>query len=161
MAGVALLCAPESRAAAAGPTQNAVAKVKVVKPLVLTWAQDFDLGTVLLGPGTFANATVSLSRTGAFSCAAPLACSGAVQVAQYRVAGTNNQVVTITAPPVILVNQADPTKQLTLTVDSPGTLTLNNSGPQGMLFSLGGSMKFSSTTADGTYVGTFNVTVDY
>jgi hypothetical protein len=40
-------------------------------------------------------------------------------------------------------------------------VTLTNSGPPGSSFSLGGSISLSSTTAGGTYVGTFNVTVDY
>lgn len=154
--------AAPSPAAAQSQTQNAKASVKVVKPLVLTWEQDLNLGTILLGPGTYSGAIVSLTRGGTFSCTNPnLTCSGAVQTARYRVAGTNNQTVRISAPNVTMTNQSDPTKTLTLVVDSPGTLTLPNSGSQGVPFTLGGSISLSSTTADGTYVGTFNVTVDY
>lgn len=151
-------------AAAPAHAANNVATVQanVVKPLILTRVQDLDLGSIVLGPGTWSNATVAISRAGTFSCTnANLTCTGATQVAKYNVSGTNNQVVRISAPNVTLVNQSDPTKTLTLVVDSPGTVTLTNSGPPGSNFSLGGSITLSSSTAGGTYSGTFNVTVDY
>jgi len=77
------------------------------------------------------------------------------------VTGSNNQTIRITAPNVTLVNQSDSTKTLTLVVDSPGTVTLPNSGSQGVDLPIGGSISVSSNTAAGTYSGTFNVTVDY
>ena len=52
-----------------------------------------------------------------------------------------------------LVNQSDPTKSLTLVVDSPATIILTNSGNPGVNFSLGGSISLSSTTAGGVYAG--------
>ena len=161
--GIALYAAVIAAAPALGaPSQNATVKANVVKPLVLTWVQDFSLGTIALKPGTWSNATVSLSRTGAFTCTNPnVTCSGAVTLARYRVVGSNNQVVRISAPNVTLVNQSDSSKQLTLTVDRPATITMPNSGQQGVVFALGGSINLSSTTADGVYAGTFNVTVDY
>ena len=150
-------------AAPAHAASNVVSvQANVVKPLILTWIQNLDLGSVVLGPGTWSNATVSISRAGAFSCAsANLTCTGATQVASYNVSGTNRQVVHISAPNVTLVNQSDPTKTLTLMIDNPGTVTLTNSGPPGSDFSLGGSITLSSSTAGGTYSGTLNVTVDY
>jgi hypothetical protein len=155
----ALACAVPAQAAPAG---TAAVSANVVKPLILTWIQNLDLGSVVLGPGTWSGATVGISRTGTFSCAnANLTCSGTTQVAQYNVSGSNNQVVHITAPNVSLVNQSDPTQTLTLVVDAPATLTLTNSGPPGSNFFLGGSITVTSATAGGTYSGTFNVTVDY
>lgn len=148
--------------ARAAPGGVATVSATVVKPLTLSWVQNLDLGTIVLGNGTWSGATVGISRTGAFSCTnANVTCSGATKVATYNVSGTNNQVVRITAPNVTLVNQSDPTKSLTLVVDSPGSLTLTNSGSPGVNFSLGGSISLSSTTAGGVYAGTFNVTVDY
>jgi hypothetical protein len=88
-------------------------------------------------------------------------CSGATQVAKYNVSGTNNQTVTIIAPNITLVNQSDATKTLTLTVDAPSSVLLTNSGPPGTDFPIGGSITINSSTADGNYVGTFNVSVDY
>jgi len=155
----ALIGATPAVAATAGV---ASVNASVVKPLVLTWLQDLDLGSIVLGPGTWSNVTVGISRAGTFTCTnANVTCSGVTQVAQYNVSGSNNQVVHITAPNVTLVNQSDSSQRLTLVVDNPGSLTLTNSGPPGSNFSLGGSVTLNSTTAGGTYSGTFNVTVDY
>lgn len=148
--------------AAHGATKVITINAAVVKPLVLSWRQDLNLGSITLGPGTWPNATVSISRAGVFTCTnINLTCTGATQVAIYNVSGTNNRTVRISAPNVTLVNQSDPSKTLTLVVDSPGTVTLTNSGPPGSNFSLGGSITLNSTTDGGTYAGTFNVTVDY
>ena len=140
----------------------ATVQANVVKPLILTWLQNLDLGSITLAPGTWSNATLGISRTGVFTCTnANLICTGATQVASYNVSGTNNRTVLISAPNVTLVNQGDPSKTLTLVVDNPGSVVLTNSGPPGTNFSIGGSITLSSTTASGTYSGTFNVTVDY
>ena len=143
-------------------SQVAHVSATVAKPLTLARVDDLDLGSIVLGPGTWSGATVGISRTGVFTCTnANVTCTGATKVAKYVVTGTNNQVVRITAPNVTLVNQADTTRTLTLLVDSPGTITMPNSGNNGVQFPLGGSITLSSSTAGGTYAGTFNVTVDY
>jgi len=148
--------------ASAAATQVAQVSATVAKPLILTRVQDLDLGSIVLGPGTWSGATVGISRTGAFACAsANLICTGATKPAIYNVSGTNNRAVQITAPNVTLVNQSDPTKTLTLVTDAVASVTLTNSGPPGTNFALGGSISVSSTTAGGVYAGTFNVTVDY
>lgn len=158
LASTLLSAAPACAATGGIATVNA----SVVKPLVLTWLQDLDLGTVILGPGSWSSATIGISRAGAFSCpSANVTCSGATKTAQYNVSGSNREVVHITAPNVTLVNQSDATKTLTLVVDNPGSVTLTNSGPPGLNFSLGGSITVNSNTVGGTYSGTFNVTVDY
>ena len=158
-AGFAAFAATPAHAAS---SQVATVSATVVKPLALKWVQDLDLGTIVLGPGTWSNATVGISKTGVFSCTnANVICSGATQVAKYNVQGTNNNTARVTAPNVTLTNQSDPTKTLTLTVDNPGSIPIPNSGQPGVDFSLGGSITVSSTTAGGVYSGTFNVTVDY
>ena len=155
-AGAAAFAAP-----AHAVTQTANVKVSVVKPLTLTALQDMDLGTITLNGGTWASTTVGISRTGVATCGSNVICSGAPQVARFKVTGTNKMVVLVSAPPVTLTNQSDPTKTLTMTVDSPGTVTLTSSGQPGTDFDVGGSIALSSTTADGTYSGTINITVDY
>jgi hypothetical protein len=158
---IAALFACAMAAPAHAATINATAQAKVVKPLILTSLQDLNLGSLLIGPGTWSGATVRLSRTGVLTCPANVTCSGATQVAKYNVSGTNNQTVTIIAPNITLVNQSDATKTLTLTVDAPSSVLLTNSGPPGTDFPIGGSITINSSTADGNYVGTFNVSVDY
>lgn len=159
---VALACGLALSGPACAATQTATVSANVVKPLALKWLQDLDLGSILLGPGTWSNAQVSLSRTGAFTCAATnLTCTGATKVARYNVTGSNKQTVRISAPNVTLVNQSDATKTLILLPDSPGTVLLTSSGSPGIDFSIGGTITLSSSTPAGTYHGTFNVTVDY
>ena len=158
-AGLALESTP---ALAVGPNQNANASAKIVKPLTLTWVQDLDLGTIVLGTGTWAATNVGITSAGVFTCGnTNVTCSGATKAVQYKVTGTNNQRVFITAPNVTLTNQADSTKTLLLTVDNPGFVDLGNSGNSGLTFGLGGSIAVSSATVDGTYTGQFNVTVNY
>lgn len=151
-----------SSASATGPNQNAVSTARVVKPLTLSWVQNLDLGTIILsGAGPWSGAVVSVSNAGVFSCSnANVTCAGAPQPAKYRVTGTNNQVVTVNAPSVTLTNQNDGVSTIILTPNSPGTVNLGNSGT-GLTFGVGGSVNISSTTPDGTYAGTFNVTVNY
>src|SRR5438105_5491174 len=158
----ALVCALPISAAAHAATVMASVTANNVKPLLLTKLQDLDLGTATLGPGTWSNATLSLSRAGVLSCgSANITCTGATIVAQYNVQGSNNQTVRISAPNVTLVNQSDSTQTLTLVTDAPASVVLTSSGIPGVDFSIGGSVTLNSTTAAGTYVGTFNVTVDY
>ena len=152
--------------AAAAPARAATVMASVtannVKPLLLTKLTDLDLGSVTLGPGTWNNATIALSQGGVLSCAnANVTCSGATAVASYNVQGSNQQTVRISAPNVTLVNQSDATQTLTMITDAPATILLTNSGFPGVNFSIGGSVTINSTTAAGTYLGTFNVTVDY
>jgi len=162
MATAALLFALAGAEPAGAATQILQVNASVQKPLTLTWVQNLDLGQIVLGPGTWSGATVAISKAGVFSCTnANVTCSGATQAAKYNVSGSNNTTPRITAPNVTLVNQSDPTKTLTLVIDSPGSVTLTNSGPPGTNFSLGGSIALSSATAGGTYSGTLNVTVDY
>ena len=161
-AALALTATP-AFAAPVGPNQNATATARIVKPLTLTWVQNLNLGTILLsGPGAWGGAVVGVSQAGVLSCADPnVTCSGAVQAARYNVRGTNNQVVNITAPDVTLTNANNPLQTLLLSVSNPGTVTLTSSGSPGNDFNLGGSITVASTTGDGVYSGTFNVTVDY
>jgi hypothetical protein len=159
----ALVLSTTPAMAQTAPVKQATASAKIVKPLTLTWVQDLDLGTILLsGASAWTGATVGVSRAGVFSCTnSNVTCSGATKVAKYKVTGTNNQVVTINAGSVTMTNQNDNTNTLVMTVDSPGTVNLSNSGNVGLEFALGGSISVASTTADGVYLGTFNVTVNY
>jgi hypothetical protein len=147
---------------ASAATQTVTVNAGVVKPLVLASLQNFDLGIISLNPGSWTSATVRLSQAGALTCpATAFVCSGVPVVAQYRVTGTNKGTVLIAAPDVTLVNTSDGTKTLTLVPDAPASVTLTSSGFPGVVFSIGGAITIPSTTVQGDYVGTFDVTVDY
>ena len=161
---VAALAVSATPAVAATPAQQATANARIIKPLVITWVQDLDLGTIVLsGAGAWSGAVVSVDRNGAFSCTnANVVCSGANDEARYHLAGTNQQVVDITVSPTITLNNlTDGTSSLTMTVDAPATVAMPNSGVNGVEFGVGGSISVASTTADGVYQGTFDVTADY
>jgi len=165
VAALAVAATPASAATTGtpvSPDKQATATARVVKPLTLTWKQDLDLGTIVLGSGTWTGANVGITKGKVFSCSnTNVTCSGAPTTAEYTVTGTNNQVVTVNAADVTLTNQNDNTKTLTLTVDNPGTVNLGNSGASGLVFDLGGNVTVASDTTDGTYSGTFAVTVNY
>jgi hypothetical protein len=159
-----LLALPSLFAAGPAVAASAVVKVnaKATKPLSLTSVQDLDLGTIVLAPGTWSGATISITQAGVFRCTNPnTSCTGAPQVATYSVSGSNNEVVKVTAPNVTLTNPSAPGQTLVLVVDSPSTVTLGNGGKKGTNFSIGGSVTLSSSTPGGVYAGTFDVTVDY
>ena len=162
IAAVALTATP---AFAAVPDQQAKAKARIIKPLVLSWVKDLDLGTIVLsGAGAWSGAVVSVDQNGNFSCTdANVTCSGNNDEAVYHLAGTNQQVVDITVSPTIaLANLTDTAApDLVLTVDAPATVTMPNSGTSGQNFGVGGSITVSSTTPDGVYEGEFDVTADY
>ena len=165
LAQIAMLAAGLAEAMRCAPSQaatiNAQAKAKVVKPLAIESRQNLDLGTIILGPGVWSGTTVSLSRTGNLTCTGNVTCSGATQVAQYKLSGSNSETVLINVPDVTLVNQLDSTKTLILAPDNVASLMLTNSGNPGTIISIGGSVTVDSTTAGGTYEGTFNLTADY
>jgi hypothetical protein len=147
---------------AGAATLTATVNATPIKPLTLAKVQDLDFASVTLGPGVWSNATITLSKAGTFSCTSPnLVCSGVAVVAKYNVQGSNQQTVQVSAPDVTLVNQNDSSQTLTLVTDAPASVALTNSGSPGVTFAVGGSVTLASTTAAGTYVGTFNVTVDY
>lgn len=148
-------------AAQSRATANVPAKASFLKPLTITGLQDLDLGTVLLAGGSWTSATVGVTRAGARTCTAPLSCTGAFRAARFSVSGSNRQTILVTAAPVVMTNSMDSTKRLTLVPDVPTSVVLPNSGNQGIEFTVGGSIAVTSATADGTYVGTLEVTVDY
>lgn len=159
-AAVAALTLASTPALAVPATQNATATARIIKPLTLTSRRNLDLGSITLtGSGS---TTVGIDRVGSFSCpVGNVTCSGAPQTAEYRVTGVNNQSVTVTVADVVLENQADTAITLLLDVDAPATVNLGNSGNAGTDFQIGGAITVDGSTVEGTYVGDFEVFVNY
>lgn len=137
-----------------GPVQ---AHATIVKPLTLTKVSDMDFGSIVVQD----NGTASLSNSGTLTCPATLTCAGTGTPAEYKVTGTNNQVVYITAPNVTLTNTGNPGTPLTLVLTGPSQITLPNSGATGIDFKLGGDLAIAASTKDGVYQGDLAVTVNY
>ena len=139
-------------------TTTIQANAKIVKSLTLTAKQNLDFGTITLSgtPGTF---TIAVSQAGTVSCPSGATCAGTARPAILTVQGSNSQLVRITVPIANLVNAANGST-IAFTPDAPPTITLTNSGSPGRDFNIGGSIAVPST-ADGTYSGNVEVTVDY
>ena len=156
VAALTLTSAP----AAAAPTSAstpATARARVVKPLTLTRTADMDFGDIVVQDA----GTATLAMGGGLTCTGGLACAATGTPAAYVVTGTNNQVVTVTAPDVTLTNTGNPGTPLTLDLNAPTSVTLPNSGSSGQNFSVGGSIAVAASTRDGVYTGNLAVTVDY
>ena len=133
------------------------ANANVVKALEFTSKQDLDFG--MITPAAVGTTTVSMSMAGAITCPAGSTCTGAPRPAIFNVQGTNRMVVLIYAAASDLVNTANGST-IRFTPSAPTSITLVNSGQPGSDFNVGGSIAIPST-ADGTYVGTIQVTADY
>jgi len=158
----ATLVLTSTQAVAVSPATQATATARIFKPLTISFVQNLDFGKIVLTGSSFTGEVVSISQAGIVTCgSAPgslLTCSGPTQAASYRLVGTNNAIVTVSCPPFNLTGPAI----LAFTPNAPGTVNLGTTGSTtGVAFSVGGSITLASTTPDGTYSGTFNVTADY
>ncbi len=157
LATTALLAMGSTAASAAPASANAVAKAKVLKQLTITKNSDLDFGTIVTGT---AASTVSVDAAGVLTCGAGLTCSQTPAAAKFTVTGSNNAVVTVTAPTSVTL--ASGTNTMTASLSVQPTLNLGSSGNTGTAFSFGGTLNVGANQADGVYASpNFAVTVDY
>ena len=159
---VAPLSLTATPAAAVSPATQATATAKIFRPLTISSVQNLDFGIIVLTGASFSGEVVSISQAGALTCGSSpgvlLTCSGAPQQAKYHLVGTNNAIVTISSPGFNLTGPGT----LAFTPSAPATVNLGATGATtGVTFSIGGSISLASTTPDGVYTGTFQVTADY
>lgn len=158
----AFAAATPAAAQATSSNPRASANARLIKPLTLTALRNLDFGTVVMGTLT-ANETVSISGAGAVTCGTSgnLTCSGTPQSAQYRVTGTQGQVVVVSSasPSYTLTGSNGGTLAFTPTL--PGNITLASSGAAGNDFTVGGSIVIGAATVDGVYTGQVDVQVTY
>lgn len=159
---VAALALPGTPAGAVSPATQATATAKILKPLTISFVQNLDFGMIVLTGASFSGEVVSINQAGALTCGSNpgvvLTCSGSPQPARYKIVGTNNATVTISSPGFNLTGPGT----LAFTPSAPATVNLGATGSTtGVTFSIGGSITLASTTPDGVYNGTFQVTADY
>lgn len=157
-----MLALTATSAGAVSPATQATATARIYKPLTISSVQNLNFGTIVLSGASFSGEVVTISQTGALTCGSNpgvlLTCSGTPQAAQYKLVGTNNATVTISCPGFNLTGPGT----LAFTPSAPATVNLGATGSTtGLTFSIGGSIALSSTTPDGVYTGTFQVTADY
>lgn len=144
-------------AQAAPASTNANAKAKVLKQLTITKNADLDFGTIVTGA---AASTVAVDSAGVATCGAGLTCSGTTAAADFTVTGSNNTIVTVTAPATVsLTNGTGGT--MTASLAAPATLAMLNSGATGAPLVFGGTLNVGASQADGNYNAVFNISVDY
>src|SRR4051794_1132381 len=157
LATMLALCASAPAVAASQATSGAI----VIHPVTVTKIKDMDFGVVTVTTAGTAvlepNADV-ISRTGGV-----LLAGGGPHCAEFVGAAASSQVVNIRVP-----NQSS-----TLTrVGGTETVTVSNFTLQGQskralakaisfTFRVGGTLNVAANQAQGTYVGTFDVTVQY
>lgn len=155
--------------AAAWPSQllampavrDASGAARILSSLSVQKIADLDFGAVTVttaGTITLDPVTGAVATTGGV-----LAVSGTPQAAHFIGAASENAVVIIKLPrqPVTLTRVAG-TETMTLdklTLDSPSKRTMANSTT--FEFKVGGTVDVDANQADGTYLGTFTVSVQY
>jgi Domain of unknown function (DUF4402) len=161
---LALACLLPSAAAVAAPvpaSQNVTGSVSILRPLTILKQSDMDFGElVVTGAGTAVIDPVSgaLSTTGLVTHVGP-----AAQPAVFTTTGsrTSNVHIRIPQSPITLTRVGG---TQTMTVS---TWTLdgnqNRKFPQNAAFNfaVGATLTVAAGQADGTYLGTFDVTVQY
>ena len=144
---------------AATATADASANILAEVTLANTPNTSLDFATIVVDA---TGGTVVVANDGTrSSCGGSLVCSGTTDAADFTVGGTANEVVNVTIPATVTLNDGgsnNMTATLTSTV-SGGSVTLDGSGAAA--FSVGGSLAVSGGQADGAYSGTFTVTADY
>ena len=152
-----------STPAIAAPTGSsngpATAHAKIVKPLTLESVANMEFGDITVQDAGVA----TMDAAGAITCTGGLTCAATGTPAEYKVTGTNNQIVYITKPNVTLTNTVNPGTPLTLVLNGHGPTQqlLPNSGSTGINFTLGGEITIAASTLEGDYNGDLAVTVDY
>lgn len=164
LAGALLLAAPAAFAQASA-TASATATATIYKGTTLSKTTDMNFGTIYssssLGTVTLpASATPTLAFTGG----ATLASGGTPAAAMFTMSGKKSAAYTITLPAanVDLVDAVSLTKMtlraFTASIGTAGTAPADGSG---VPFYVGGTLDVAANQTEGTYSGTFSVTVAY
>lgn len=163
-AALALLLAALSSGAGAqavAPAQNAIGRSIILRPLELLKIADLDFGTVTVsaaGTAVLDPASGAVTTTGGITHL-----GDSTQAASFAGAASRNSPVIIRLPrnPISLTRVGG-TETMTLsdwTLDGPATRHVDAN--RAFNFNVGGTLIIAANQADGTYVGTFDITVQY
>ncbi|MEH6757096.1 MAG: DUF4402 domain-containing protein [Parasphingorhabdus sp.] len=136
-------------------TANADARANILQEITVTKVvgTNLDFGTIITN-GSAGNVVIG---TNGVRGTCTLICSGTTDAADFNVTGSNSEAVTLTVPTT--VSLAGPGTAMVATLSSTSLAALDGSGNGA--FSVGGSLAVNATQADGAYIGTFTVTVEY
>ncbi|MEP3914814.1 MAG: DUF4402 domain-containing protein [Parasphingorhabdus sp.] len=140
--------------AAQAATASADARANILQQVTVTSdGSDLDFGTIVTGATA---SSVVISSAGALTCGTGLVCSGTTSAAGFDVTGTTGETVPVSSDSSVTLTGPSDTMSASLT-PSASTITLD--GTDG--FTVGGTLSVGANQADGAYVGTFGVTVNY
>lgn len=140
--------------AAHAATASADARANILQQVTVTSdGSDLDFGTIVTGATA---SSVVISSAGALTCGTGLVCSGTTSAAGFDVTGTTGEIVTVSSDTSVTLTGPSDTMTASLT-PSASSITLD--GTDG--FTVGGTLAVGANQADGAYVGTFGVTVNY
>jgi len=143
------------------PNKNATSTAKVILPAQITKLFDMDFGFVTV---TSAGTAIVDSNTGAVTTTGGVLFAGGLpHAARFAAVSPSKTVVHIRLPKkAVTLTRAGGTE--TMTVD---TWTLNGVDTRNVVahetfeFAIGGTLHVATNQAEGTYNGTFDVTIDY
>ena len=160
----AITAATPAAAQQVSSNPRATASARLIKPLTLTAVENLTFGTIVMGTLT-ANDVVSISTAGVVTCGTStnLSCSGMPKAAEFRITGTQGQVVLISssAPSFPLAGSNGGTLAFVPILPTTPAITLGNSGAPGNSFNVGGSITIGTATLDGVYSGPIDIQVAY
>ena len=128
------------------------------KRLTFTSKQDLDFGTIM--PARAGHHTVSMSMAGVITCPSGGNLHRCRPARDLQRSGLQQRAWCRSSPRHRTWSTRDRRHRSRSRPTAPATITLTNSGQPGNDFNVGGSIAIPST-ADGTYIGNIEVTVDY
>ncbi len=162
LALAALLFAAPSQLLAAAPSKQSTGSAIVLKPLSLIKKTDMDFGT-LITSATAGTATIDPVTGAVATSGGVTAAPGATSEAVFVGAGSRDAPYQIRLPKnPITLTRVGGTETMTVsnwTLDGPTNRKIGAN--EAFEFGVGAQVSVAANQMDGTYVGTFDVTVHY
>ena len=154
------LAATPAAAQAVSANPRATASARLLKPPTLSALQNLNFRTIVMGTLT-GSSSVSMASDGVLTCGANLTCAASGQPGQFRITGTQGQVVLVSSSAASFPLAGSNGGTLAFVPSLPTPITLGNSGAPGNSFNIGGSIAIAVTQQDGVYSGQIDVQVAY
>jgi hypothetical protein len=143
------------------PNKNSTGTANIVLPATITKLNDMDFGCVTV---TTAGTAVLDSNTGAVTSTGGVLFAGCLpHAAQFAAVSPSKTIVRITIPnrPVTLTRSGGTETMSVDTWTINGATTRNVVAHETFNFQIGGTLHVAANQVEGTYVGTFDVNLNY
>lgn len=149
---VLTLIVPAAAMAQSSDTAQADALANIIAPITLTWVTDLNFGDIVTDAD---GGTVTVTNLGVGSAALGLTLlpSTATTAATFTVGGTAGRAFTLVVDPSVLLSGPG--------ADMTAVLTNTGDGTVGDTVAVGGTLTVGAAQTEGSYSGTFDVTVSY